>query len=84
MAEGANARVQRGAGRVQVNRVPYVVDLALDTLKDVRQLVLVGAKSRWPFFAYPDKPSVLGRGRASSTARGRGERHRGRTRSPGR
>lgn len=59
MAAGFNARVQRGAGRVQVNRVPYVVDLALQTLKHVRHVVLVGAKSPVSFFAYPDKPSVL-------------------------
>jgi acetolactate synthase-1/2/3 large subunit len=59
MAGGFNARVQRGAGRVQVNRVPYVVDLALDTLKDVRHVVLAGAKYPVSFFAYPGKPSVL-------------------------
>ena len=59
LAAGFNARVQRGAGRVQVNRVPYVVELALDTLKDVRHIVLAGAKYPVSFFAYPDKPSVL-------------------------
>lgn len=59
MAAGFNARVQRGAGRVQVNRIPYVVDLALSTLKDVRHVVLAGAKFPIAFFAYPDKPSVL-------------------------
>jgi len=59
MASGFNARVQRGAGRVQVNRVPYVVDLALETLKDVRHVVLAGARMPVSFFAYPDKPSSL-------------------------
>ena len=59
MAAGFNARVQRGAGRVQVNRLPYVVDLALETLKSVRHVVLAGAKSPVSFFAYPNKPSVL-------------------------
>ena len=59
MASGFNARVQRGAGRVEVNRVPYVVELALETLKDVRHVVLAGAKYPVSFFAYPDKPSVL-------------------------
>jgi len=59
MASGFNARVQRGAGRVQVNRLPYVVELALETLKDVRHVVLAGAKDPVSFFAYPDKPSVL-------------------------
>ncbi len=52
------ARLQRGAGRVQVTRVPYAVDAALAMFKDVEQIVLVGAKRPVSFFAYPDKPSV--------------------------
>ena len=52
-------RLQRGAGRVRAQRVPYVVDAALAKLKDLRQLVLVGAKVPVAFFAYPGKPSVL-------------------------
>lgn len=58
-ANGSNARIARGAGRVQLNRTPYVVELALGTLKDVRHLVLCGAPAPVSFFAYPDKPSVL-------------------------
>jgi len=56
---GFNARIERGAGIVQVTRVPYVVELALNTLKDVKQMILVGAKAPVSFFAYPDKPSIL-------------------------
>ncbi|MET4698900.1 acetolactate synthase-1/2/3 large subunit [Constrictibacter sp. MBR-5] len=59
MAQGSNARVQRGAGRFSVNRIPYPVDQALAVLKDVSKLVLVGAKHPVAFFAYPDKPSLL-------------------------
>lgn len=59
LAQGSNARLQRGAGRVPVNRLPYPVDQALDVLKDVRHLILVGSKAPVAFFAYPDKPSVL-------------------------
>ncbi|MFN0317098.1 MAG: acetolactate synthase large subunit [Burkholderiales bacterium] len=59
MAAGFNSWVQRGAGRVQVDRVPYVVDTALNALKGVRHVVLAGAKSPVSFFAYPNKPSVL-------------------------
>ncbi len=71
MAAGFNARVQRGAGRVQIDRVPYVVDLALAVLKDVRHVVLAGAKSPVSFFAYPNKPSVLVQeGCASTTLAG--------------
>jgi acetolactate synthase-1/2/3 large subunit len=59
LAQGANARLERGAGRVSVERLPYPVDQALAVLKDVRHLILVGSKTPVAFFAYPDKPSVL-------------------------
>jgi acetolactate synthase-1/2/3 large subunit len=59
MAEFNNARMEAGAGRVKIDRLPYNVDLALAALKDVRELVLAGAKSPVSFFAYPGKPSVL-------------------------
>jgi len=59
IAQGSNARIQRGAGRVPIERLPYPVDQALAVLKDVRHLILVGAKAPVAFFAYPDKPSVL-------------------------
>ncbi len=54
-----NARMERGAGRAVVKQLPFVVDAALAMLKDVRELVLVGAKTPVSFFAYPGKPSVL-------------------------
>jgi len=59
MSEYNNARMECGAGRVRVDRLPYVVDNALAALKGVRQMILVGAKSPVSFFAYPGKPSVL-------------------------
>src|SRR5258707_1894550 len=59
MAQGSNARVERGAGRVPVERVPYPVDQALAVLKEVRHLVLVGASAPVAFFAYPGKPGRL-------------------------
>jgi acetolactate synthase-1/2/3 large subunit len=59
MAQGANPRIERGAGRVAVNRVPFVVDQALAVLDGVRHVILVGAKPPVAFFAYPGKPSVL-------------------------
>jgi acetolactate synthase-1/2/3 large subunit len=58
-AEFSNARQERGAGRVNLQRLPYPVDLGLKALSGVRQLVLVGAKTPVAFFAYPGKPSVL-------------------------
>ncbi|HEX2591775.1 MAG TPA: acetolactate synthase large subunit [Rhizomicrobium sp.] len=51
------ARVQRGAGRVKIERIPYFAEQIVDFLKDVEQLVLVGAKPPVSFFAYPGKPS---------------------------
>jgi acetolactate synthase-1/2/3 large subunit len=59
LAQGSNARVQRGAGRVSVNRLPYPVPQALQVLKDVQRLILVGAKAPVAFFGYPNQPSVL-------------------------
>ncbi len=59
MGQMSNARLERGAGRVHVDRVPYPVDQALAVLADVRHIILVGAKAPVAFFAYPDKPSLL-------------------------
>lgn len=59
LTEGANARLERGAGRVAVNRIPYPVDLALETLAPYRNIVLADARAPVAFFAYPDKPGLL-------------------------
>ena len=59
LTQQANARIERGLGRVMIDRVPYVVSQALATLKDTRCLVLVGAKAPVGFFAYPGKPSSM-------------------------
>jgi acetolactate synthase-1/2/3 large subunit len=52
-------RMARGRGRVPVDRVPYVVDMALKALEGTKHLVLAGAKAPVGFFAYPGKPSTL-------------------------
>ena len=49
-------RCQRGAGRVQVERIPYFAEQIVEFMKD-EQLILVGAKPPVSFFAYPNKPS---------------------------
>src|SRR5438128_2377860 len=59
LAQGSNARTQRGRGRVSVERIPYVVDQALKVLAGLKHVILVGAKMPVAFFAYPDKPSQL-------------------------
>jgi len=59
MCEHLNARAERGAGRVHFARIPYVVDQAIEALRDFKEVVLVGAKLPVAFFAYPDRPNVL-------------------------
>jgi acetolactate synthase-1/2/3 large subunit len=50
-------RLERGAGVVEVERIPYFAEQIVDFFKDFEALVLVGAKPPTAFFAYPDKPS---------------------------
>ncbi len=59
LSEWANARMERGAGRVVINRVPYPIDIALEVLKPYKRVVLIGARAPIGFFAYPGKPAVL-------------------------
>jgi acetolactate synthase I/II/III large subunit len=59
MCQQANARAQRGAGRVPIDRVPYSVDLALKTFATTTRMILLGAKAPVGFFAYPGKPSSM-------------------------
>ena len=58
LAQQANARIERGAGRVSIDRVPYAVDAAVHVLGKYEQMITVGAKPPVSFFAYPDKVSV--------------------------
>jgi acetolactate synthase-1/2/3 large subunit len=57
LAEGSNARVARGRGRLQLERVPYVADVAIKALAGFEHIILVNSKAPVGFFAYPDKPS---------------------------
>ncbi|HUK58926.1 MAG TPA: acetolactate synthase large subunit [Stellaceae bacterium] len=52
-------RIERGAGLVPVERIPYPVDQALERLKHLAHVILVGATPPVAFFAYPEKPSVV-------------------------
>jgi acetolactate synthase-1/2/3 large subunit len=52
-------RLQRGAGRVAVERLPYFVEAATEVLAGTEQIVLVGTKPPVAFFAYPGKPGWL-------------------------
>ena len=59
LAQTSNARIERGAGRVPVERLPYPVDLALQALAGTKHLIVVGTTAPVAFFAYPGKPSEL-------------------------
>ena len=50
-------RIQRGAGRVIVERIPYLAEDIAAFLEGVEQLILVGAKPPVTFFAYPGRTS---------------------------
>jgi acetolactate synthase-1/2/3 large subunit len=53
------ARIERGAGRVPIERIPYAVAPGSAFLKDFKHLITVETKEPVAFFAYPDKPSLL-------------------------
>ncbi len=59
LAQTSNARMERGAGRTPIERVPYPVDEAMAALAGLKHLVLVGASDPVGFFAYPNKPSRM-------------------------
>ena len=55
VAQGSNARMARGQGRLSVERVPYVVDVAVKAMAGTKQLILAGSRKPVTFFAYPNK-----------------------------
>lgn len=57
MADFVTGHVQRGRGRLQLERVPYNTDMAVQTLARFEHIILVNAKPPVGFFAYPGKPS---------------------------
>ena len=59
MAQTSNARIERGAGRMPIERVPYPVDMALKALAGLKHIILVEAVAPVGFFAYPGKPGRL-------------------------
>jgi acetolactate synthase I/II/III large subunit len=59
LCETFPARLQRGAGRVSVARIPYFAETAVEFLKAYDQFILVDAQVPVAFFAYPGKPSLL-------------------------
>ncbi|WP_422362685.1 acetolactate synthase large subunit [Pyruvatibacter mobilis] len=59
MCDTFTPRMQRGVGRVRLERIPYFAEQAQEFLEGTEQLILVGAKNPVAFFAYPGKESWL-------------------------
>jgi acetolactate synthase-1/2/3 large subunit len=59
LCETFATRLQRGAGRVPVERLPYFGEMAAAYLAGLKRLVFVGARPPVAFFAYPEKPGWL-------------------------
>lgn len=59
MGRTSLARVERGAGHVVLPRLPYPIDLSLETLRPYSTIILLGAPDPVAFFGYPGKPSRL-------------------------
>jgi acetolactate synthase-1/2/3 large subunit len=53
------ARLQRGAGRVAIDKLPYFGEIAAEFLAPFSTIVICGTEPPVAFFAYPDKPSAL-------------------------
>lgn len=59
LGETSNSRIERGAGRVAIDQVPYPVDDAVKRLQHFKHCILIGAQPPVGFFAYPGKPGKL-------------------------
>jgi len=59
LAETFPARLERGAGRVPVDRLAYLAEFAAMQLDGLRHLIVVDTKAPVSFFAYPGKASDL-------------------------
>ncbi|MEI8145648.1 MAG: acetolactate synthase large subunit [Alphaproteobacteria bacterium] len=59
LATTSIARMERVAGHVALDRLPYPVDAALKHTGGLAHMILVGTPAPVAFFAYPGKPSSL-------------------------
>ncbi len=59
VCETFTARLERGAGRVPVERLPYFGEMAAEFLQGSTNIVFVGTQPPVSFFEYPGKPSWL-------------------------
>jgi acetolactate synthase-1/2/3 large subunit len=54
-----SARIESGAGRVPLERIPYAVPAAVQFLAGFKHIVTVETGEPVAFFSYPGKPSLL-------------------------
>lgn len=54
-----SVRIERGAGRVPLERIPYAVPQAMAFLSGFKHIITVETGEPIAFFAYPGKPSLL-------------------------
>jgi acetolactate synthase I/II/III large subunit len=59
LCETFPARMERGAGIPEVDRLAYLGEFAAGQLSGARHLILAGARAPVSFFAYPGQPSSL-------------------------
>ncbi|MBN9453465.1 MAG: acetolactate synthase large subunit [Bosea sp.] len=59
LAPSSNPRMERGAGRAPIRRLPYPLQLALQELSAFKHIILVGVQQPVAFFAYPGMPSLI-------------------------
>lgn len=64
---GYSARMERGGGLPHVGRIPFVVDQAVAYLKDVHELVLIGARRPVAFLPIPESRASSPRRTATSS-----------------
>ncbi len=58
LASYVTGHVARGRGRMQIERVPYVMEQAIKALDQYKHIILVNAEPPVGFFGYPGMPSV--------------------------
>jgi acetolactate synthase I/II/III large subunit len=59
IAQYQNGRIERGAGRVAIERTPAPVDEGVAAFAEAKHVILIGAKTPAPMFGYPGKPDFL-------------------------
>lgn len=58
MADYVTSHLARGRGRLQIERVPYGMEQAIETLARFKHIILVNGKPPVGFFGYPGMPST--------------------------